>query len=743
LKSLSNFLCLQVTYFRYKNQHLMKSENIKKMILRSSVVLVALFGLFFYNMNEPKVVPKDKEALILQGLIQAIEYVHFTKKPIDDNFSKVVYKSYLERLDGQKRFFTQKDIDQIKQYELQIDNQVNSLSFEFFNTSLPLMDNAVLKSEKYFKEIIDEPFNFNKDESIEYDPDKLDYVKNDSALKEQWKNVLSYEIMANWVEKMESQAEKEIKEGNKTDEELKADAIKDIKKRYTDWFGRLAKLKRSDRLEAYFGCISNYYDPHTDYFSPKEKQDFDINMGGKLEGIGARLQTDGDYTKVSSVVVGGPAWKTKKLQDDDVILKVAQKGQDPVDITGMRVDDVVQLVRGKKGTVVILTVRKKDNSIVDIEIERDEVQLEDSKAKSVVLNMPGSIQNIGYINLPKFYSSFETDGGNSCAVDVAEEIRKLKERNVNGIILDLRNNSGGSLNDVVDMSGLFIEDGPIVQVKGRETEPKVYNDKDKSVQYDGPLVIMVNQFSASASEIIAAAMQDYERAIIVGSNSTFGKGTVQRFWDLDQIVSGMAEFKPLGNVKMTTQKFYRINGGSTQLRGVVPDIILPDIYHYIETGEKEYDNALEWTEIDPVPYKQNVVKLENKQKLIDNSKSRIDSSKDFNLVLDYAKLAKANREQTKYPLKLNDYRAMVDKKKEESKKYDKLAKDDIVGLDITNLEVDLAKINIDESNKAKNEEFIKDLKKDIYLEETLFIMRDMINLEKSFVLQQKKIAAAN
>ncbi len=721
----------------------MKSENIKKMILRSSVVLVALFGLFFYNMNEQQVVPKDKEALILQGLIQTIEYVHFSKKPLDDTFSKVVYKTYLERLDGQKRFLTQKDIDQLKQYELQIDNQVNNLSFEFFNTSLPLMDNAVLKSEKYFKEIIDQPFNFNKGETIEYDSDKLSYVKNDNALKDQWKNILSYEIMSNWVSKIDDQAEKGNKDGNKTDEELKADAIKDINKRYTDWFGRLAKLKRSDRLEAYFGCISNYYDPHTDYFSPKEKQDFDINMGGKLEGIGARLQTDGDYTKVSSVVVGGPAWKTKKLQDDDIIMKVAQKGQASVDITGMRVDDVVQLVRGKKGTVVILTVKKKDNSIVDVEIERDEVQLEDSKAKSVVLNMPGSIQNIGYINLPKFYSSFETDGGNSCAVDVAEEIKKLKNLNVNGIILDLRNNSGGSLSDVVDMSGLFIEEGPIVQVKGRESKPNVYTDKDKSVQYDGPLVIMVNQFSASASEIIAAAMQDYERAIIVGSNSTFGKGTVQRFYDLDQVVSGLKEFKPLGNVKMTTQKFYRINGGSTQLRGVVPDIILPDIYHYIETGEKEYDNALEWSEIDAVPYKQNVVKLENKQKLIENSKSRIDQSKDFGLVLDYAKLAKANRDQTKYPLKLNDYRAMVDKKNEESKKYDKLAKIDILGLDITNLEVDLAKITIDESNKAKNDEFIKDLKKDIYLEETLFIMKDMINLEKSFVIQQKKIASAN
>ncbi|MFZ1749310.1 MAG: carboxy terminal-processing peptidase, partial [Saprospiraceae bacterium] len=440
------------------------------------------------------------------------------------------------------------------------------------------------------------------------------------------------------------------------------------------------------------------------------------------------------------ILVGGPAWKTKKLDDNDIIMKVAQKGEQPVDISGMRVDDVVQLVRGKKGTTVILTVKKKDNSIVEISIERDEVQLEESKAKSVLLNIPGKVQNIGYINLPKFYSSFEVDGGNSCAVDVADEVKKLKSQNVNGIILDLRNNSGGSLNDVVDMSGLFIEDGPIVQVKGRESKPYVHVDKDKTVQYDGPLIIMVNQFSASASEIIAAAMQDYERAIIVGSTSTFGKGTVQRFYDLDRGIRGYDEFKPLGNVKITSQKFYRVNGGSTQLKGVVPDIVLPDTYHYIETGEKEYDNPLAWTEIAPVKFGQQVVLLENKQKVIENSKQRVSESKDFNLILESAAKIKADRDMTKYPLKLNDYRAMVNKKAEDSKKYENLFKSEIEGLEIKNLSVDLSKINMDVSNQAKNEEFIKDLKKDIYLEETLYIIRDMINLEKSFALLQSKIA---
>ena len=717
----------------------MSSEKIRKMIFRSSLVITALLGLFFIKNFNQKPPVNDKEALILQGIMETTKYVHLTPKTIDNSFSAFVYKTYLDRIDFQKRFLTQQDIDKLKVFEQQIDEQTNNRTFEFFNASLPMLDAGVVKGKKYFSEFIDQPMNFSKGDVIETDADKRTYAKNDNELKAQWKNIIQFEVMSKWVQLIKDQEGKENKEGNKTEEELKADAVKDVKKRFTDWFDRVAKLRRSDRLEVYFGSITNYYDPHTDYFSPKDKQDFDINMGGKLEGIGARLTTEGDYTKVFSIVVGGPAWKTKKLDDNDVILKVTQKGKEPVDIAGMRVDDVVQLVRGKKGTTVILTIRKKDNSVVDVSIERDEVQLEDNKAKSVLLNIPGKIQNIGYINLPSFYSSFETEGGNSCAADVAEEIKKLKSQQVNGIILDLRNNGGGSLNDVVDMSGLFIEQGPIVQVKGKESKPFLHVDKDKSVLYSGPLVIMVNQFSASASEIIAAAMQDYNRAIIVGSNSTFGKGTVQRFYDLDRGISGYDEFKPLGAVKMTTQKFYRINGGSTQLKGVVPDIILPDTYHYIKTGEKDYDNPLEWTEISSVPFSQNVVLIENKQKLLENSKSRVAESKDFQMVLESALQIKQNRDQTKYPLKINDYRSMINKKNEESKKFDNLFKNEIAGLDIKNLEADMAKINRDDSNIAKNQEFIKGLKKDIYIEESLFIIRDLINLEKSFVALQPNI----
>ncbi|MCZ2337489.1 MAG: carboxy terminal-processing peptidase [Chitinophagales bacterium] len=718
----------------------MDSKIIKKMILRSSVVIAALFGVYFLGIVKPQPQPiaDEKEALILQGMLQAINHGHFNPKKIDDQMSEAVFDSYLEKLDSYKRFFTQKDIDILNQYKYQLDDQVKALSFEFFDVSLPLLDVGIRKAEKYFLEAIDGKIDFDAKGKYETDPEKIEYALDDAALKKRWEEAVHWYVMTNWVRSEESQ--KEIKDNKeiKTAEELKTEAIQDTRKKYVDYFDRMKKFRRQDRLDAYLKSICNYYDPHTDYFSPVEKQNFDINMGAKLEGIGARLQLEGDYTKVFSIVVGGPAWKTKKLEENDIIMKVAQKGQEPVDIAGMRLDDVVQLIRGKKGTTVILTVKKKDNSIVDISIERDEVQLDDSKAKSVLINIPDKIHNISYIYLPKFYSSFEADGGNSCATDVADEIKKLKDQHVNGIILDLRNNSGGSLYDVVEMSGFFIESGPIVQVKGREDKPTLYQDKDNSVLYDGPLVIMVNQYSASASEIIAAAMQDYDRALIVGS-TTFGKGSVQRFWDLDSRISGYNDFKPFGSVKVTMQKFYRVNGGSTQLKGVTPDINLPDIYQFIEMGEKDYEFPMSWSEIEPAKYSQSVVLLENKKRIEERSKERVAQSEDFKLILEKATKLKEDKDKTEFPLDLDSYKAMVEQRALDDKKYENLFKNDVQGLVINNLPVDLQKIEKDESLKAKNDEFIKDLKKDVYLEETMYIIRDMINMEKSFVYLQHKI----
>jgi len=731
---------------------------------------VLTLGAFYPNNDAPPY--EEREAVILHGVLNFIKQAHVNPKPIDDNFSKEVFKMYLERIDNGKRFLTKADIDLLKINELTIDDQVNARNLDFFDVSLGKLEAGVAKGNKIFTDLItNHKFDFDKSEIIELDNDKKSWASDDVDLKDIWRKYLKYDIIQKFNRKKskqedelekwkENQLEIDFKKKNtspsdeisteddykrpaiKTEAELLADAKADTKENFEDWFERLNDQDRSDRFETYLSAITNYFDPHTDYFNPKEKQDFDINMGGKLEGIGARLSIEDDYTKVVSIVPGGPAHIGDELEVDDLIMAVTQEGdEEATDIVGWKISDVVQKIRGKKGTVVKLTVKKKDGSIVDISIERDRVIIDQSFARSVLLDFPGTANNIGYIKLPKFYSSFENEDGNSCAKDVAKEIEKLKGENVNGIILDLRNNTGGSLSDVVDMTGLFIEEGPIVQVKPKNRKAYVHSDTDPGVQYDGPLIIMTNHLSASASEILAAALQDYGRAIIVGSNSTFGKGSVQRFFDLDRAFTGNNdEMKPLGNLKISMQKFYRVDGGSTQLKGVTPDIILPDSYHFIETGEKEYDNALEWSEIEKEEYSQNVVELKNKSKIVALSKSRVENSEDFQLILENAARLKKNRDFSKYPISIKEYQAVIDQRKEESKKFENLLEDDVQYLKVENMGVDTSYINSDESRIARNKVWIEGLKKDIYLEETLKIIRDLINNEDSYsAIEQKFI----
>jgi carboxyl-terminal processing protease len=593
-----------------------------------------------------------------------------------------------------------------------------------------VINKGIEKTRHWYPEILSQPFDFTAPDSIETDGDKRQYARNDAELKEFWRSYLKYETLIRLSEKIKEQEEltEEPEGGRKSIAELEEDAREDVKEVFDDWFKRLDKVRRSDRFEMYVNSITNVFDPHSDYFNPKEKQDFNINMSGRLEGIGARLQMDGDFTKVVMIIPGGPAWKQKELEVDDKIFKVQQETQtEPVDVTGWLVDEVVQLIRGPKGTKVSLTVRKTDGSVKEITIVRDEVILDEGFARSAVLELEGAIGNVGYISLPKFYADFENPDGRSCSEDVAIEVKKLMEANVKGIILDLRNNSGGSLNDVVQMSGLFIEDGPIVQVKGRESAPRVLVDRDEKVLYSGPLVIMVNSQSASASEILAAAMQDYGRAVIVGSQSTFGKGTVQRFLDLDQVVNGYSDLKPLGELKVTLQKFYRVNGGSTQLKGVTPDINLPDNQQFIASGEKELEYPMEWTEIKAVEYKQDVVKLNTLDAIRSNSENRIKASPQFSKVIANAMRIKEIREQTIVPLQLDQYRALDLAREEESNEFKK-SFGKIDKLHPQNLTIDLPAISSDSSKLGRNQAWIETMGKDIYIEETLYIMKDLLTI---------------
>ncbi|NUN99706.1 MAG: carboxy terminal-processing peptidase [Saprospiraceae bacterium] len=685
-----------------------------------SLVAVGLFAAAFF----PNPTDQEKEAVLMQAMLKGLEQMHYDPPAIDDEFSKKVFDFYLENIDGAKRFFTQKEIAQLEAYRLKLDDEAKAGSFECFNLSLELLNAAMNKTQGYYREILAKPFDFTVDEKVELDGDKRTYAKNDAELKEYWRRYLKYETLERLVSKLDAQ-EKETEK--KTAEELEKISREDILKLFDDFYDRLSKLKREDRLSAYLNAISGIYDPHTNYFQPIERENFDIRFSGRLEGIGAQLLTDGDYTKVSSIVVGGPAWKGKDLQENDVILSVAQGSAEPVDIKGMQINDVVQLVRGAKDTEVRLTVKKVDGTVKVISIIRDIVVLDERFAKSLILDGASKNEKIGFIYLPSFYADFEHRDGRFCSQDVAIEIAKLKAEKVDGIILDLRNNTGGSLNDVVRMSGFFIEKGPIVQVKSRNGMPDVQNDVDAGVQYNGPLIVMVNSYSASASEILAAALQDYNRAIIVGSSpSTFGKGTVQRFVDLDRTIRGFEQFKPLGSVKMTMQKFYRINGGSTQKKGVIPDIILPDSYYYLKTGEQEEKYSLDWTEIEPVAYSQNVMKIKNLDKIKANSEARTKNSEVFRKMLENAKRLEAQREMTAYPLKLEAYRAFEKELQASAEPYKNLM-DAVVNTGIQNPNADVAVINADESKKARNEDWIKTVSKDIYLKETLQIMHDLIS----------------
>jgi carboxyl-terminal processing protease len=691
-----------------------------------SIVLVGVLLLAFYN----PVDESEKEAVLMQSILNWMDRFHFSPKQVDDQFSQQAYDLYLDRLDPGRRWLTQEDLDRLQSHKLKLDDEALAGQYPFFDLSIEMLKAGIQKSGAYYKEMLAQPFDFSKDETILFQGDEKPFAKNDAELKEYWRKMMKYETMTRLEDKLEAQEKGEDEELNgKSFDELEADARQEVMDVFDRWYNRLAKEDRADYLSVYLNVFTNIFDPHSGYFEPIEKENFDIGMAGKLEGIGARLQGDGEYVKVTSIVVGGPAWKQGDLEENDKISKVAQgEGGEWTDVTGWQLDDVVQLIRGKKGTTVRLGVKKVDGTMEEITIIRDVVILEESFAKSLLLHTDAK-EKVGYIRLPRFYDDFSDANGRSCAEDVAKEIEKLKKENVKGLVLDLRNNPGGSLRDVITMSGLFIEKGPVVQVKSRGRKAEVYNDTDPQVQWDGPLVVMVNNFSASASEILAAALQDYDRALIVGSKSTFGKGSVQRFFDLDRFTMNN-DVKPLGAIKLTIQKYYRVDGGSVQLKGVEPDVILPDNYVYIETGEKEQEYPLEWTEIAPADYASSgYLSGKEKAKLQQASMKRLKENGVFNQIEKNAVELKDRRENNEFPLELDAFRNEQNEWAARGDAFDALFENEVV-FGVSNPKVDVEGIESNESKKARNDKWLADMKKDVYLEETLNIMRDLLQMKK-------------
>lgn len=691
----------------------MKNFLIKHKLILSFLLLLSIFcGYAFVDNDEDK--EKKERAIVLRNLIQE----HYNPPYVDDNYSKKVFELYLKQLDFNKRFFTQQDSISFASYKTKLDDEINNGTVEFFEKTNAIYEQRLTQIATTFHSYLAQPFDFTTKEDIQLDAEKRSFAKDEKELNEQWRKYFKYIVLLRIEDKLEQQKNAATDTSIKVQpyETIEKEARAKIEKEHTEMFKRLQKETKADRFAEYINANVHVFDPHSDFFPPIEKENFDIQLSGTLEGIGATLQEKDGYIKVANIVPGSPSYKQGELKPDDLILKVAQGNDEPVDVVDMKLNSAVKLIRGKKGTTVKLTVKKPTGAIKVIAIVRDVVVLEESFAKSMIVTDSLSKLKVGYILLPSFYANFENTDSRSCSKDIKIELEKLKTEQVDGIILDLRNNGGGSLSDVVKIGGYFIDQGPIVQVKGKEDRPYILSDEDPTLDYKGPLVILVNQFSASASEILAAAMQDYNRAIIIGSNSTYGKGTVQRFIRLPLLDNK----EEIGALKVTTQKFYRINGSSTQLKGVIPDIILPDIYSNLKIGEKEMDFALPYDMINPVPYTAWSNKTLDAKKIKSNSHNRISNNEAFKQITKNAEYVKLKQDKTDHTLNLKTYQEELAK----SKKEDDLFKDGskvIAGWKFNALKAD----GTDSLKEEKNKIYIKSLQKDAYIFEGLQVIKDI------------------
>jgi carboxyl-terminal processing protease len=668
--------------------------------------------------------PPSKYERIIQSVGEMLMQGHYSPKEINDDFSKVVFKKFLEDLDPEKTYFTKQDIDALRKYETRIDDEIKGAPVEFFKAAGDIFNKRVESSAKIYKEILSKPFDFSTNESIITDSKKIDFPATEKDRVELMRKRLKYLVLEQYVDMQTARTKNAGKDTAvaKSDAELEKmararaeKAMDRIRDRYT------YKFNDDEKFSIYVNAVTNMMDPYTEFFLPVDKRSFDEQLSGTFFGIGASLTYDEGNIKINSLLTGSPAWKSQQLEVGDVIMKVSQGGDTAIDLTGYAVEDAVKLIRGKKGTEVRLTIKKKDGTIKVISLQRDKIVQDETFARSAVVD--NGTSKTGYIFLPEFYANFDDPNGSRSAVDVAKEVMKLKQQNVDGIVIDLRNNGGGSLMDVVQMAGLFIDEGPIVQVKDRDGRASSLRDKDGSVLYDGPLAVMVNEFSASASEIFAAAIQDYGRGIIIGSTSTYGKGTVQRSISLDP-ENFMSQNSELGSLKITLQKYYRINGGSVQLKGVIPDVVVPDKYEYLEYREKNNTNALPWDEITKSNYKKwdDGYDLQTIKNL---SNGRINANPIFQNIRQKTEwLSKQNDKEV--PLEITKYKKEQEARSVIVKQLDSLTKL-TDSLKMSFVTQDAERINADKDKSERYNQWLKSLKADIYLDQAVKVIGDIRN----------------
>ena len=701
-------------------------------IISGIISLVIYFEVSNVNFSSDE---PNKDRLLVDLVSYVLDKLHYDPQIINDDFSIKVYDDFIHAVDSQKRFLLKSDLELFSQYRLSIDDQINTSEITFFNVVHETLKTRIDEVESFYNEILEVPFNFQINEEINLDYENLEYAENTNELKKIWRKRLKLSALDGYASKKEinDEEKEDVEKKILSDSEIEKESRTSIVNNLKDFFQFKSELERADWFSIYLNSIVTQFDPHTSYFAPEAKEIFDQNISGKFQGIGARLFKRNQQVEISEIIIGGPVWRDNLLNVGDIIIAVAQSiEEEPIEISLMKLTDATDLIKGEKGTNVFLTVKRVDGGIEQVEITRDVVELEETYAKSSIIKDDSNVY--GLINLPRFYVDFADYGERNAASDIKNEILGLKSKGINGLILDLRNNGGGSLKTVVDITGFFIEKGPVVQVKSIGGRKEILRDNDPSVIWDGPLVILVNEFSASASEILAAALQDYNRAIILGSKQTYGKGTVQNVIDLNNVISGNT-YGDLGSLKITTDKFYRVNGGSTQLEGVKSDLIFPNRYSYIDIGEKDLENPLSWDKIDPAKY-DNSVKIFNYSQAITNSIDRISQNEYFSLIDQHAKLIKSKQDDKTISL---DYKSYKEDREKFKSQTDKLK---IIEEFITPYLFEWNENNLNSNSsynddmKEKRDRWIETLEKDIYVDEAMNLLKDLSSFNGNDILSQ-------
>jgi len=706
-------------------------------------LLLALIGfgaLFFAFRNSSigRSTSSNPRQQLLTELGKVLEDLHYTPKVIDDQFSKMVFTRFLDQMDGDKTLFLKKDIDSLKVFETNLDNEIHGSPIAFVPAVSSLYDRRMAEAAVIYKDMLKNPFSFSDNETAELDGEKLAWAKNEEERNDRWRKKLKFLILERFYD-LQEQREKNKDEKDfvvLADSALERKAREQVLKVMNDNFARIKSTFNEEvRFSTYLNTITNLMDPHSDYFAPVEKRAFDERMSSEFFGIGAQLTKDDYGIKIASIITGGAAYKSGQIVVNDIIIKVAQGSGEPVDVSAYATEDAVKLIRGNKGTEVRLTLKKEDGTIKAVSLIREKVEQDQGLARSAVIQQ-GS-KKIGYILLPDFYSNFEDANGHHCAEDVAVELKKLKAEKVDGIVIDIRTNGGGSLYEVVKMVGLFIKSGPIVQVKDRSgnVDQMTWRDNDESILYEGPLAVLVNEFSASASEIFAGAIQDYNRGIIIGSSSTFGKGTVQRQIPFGSRNDFSTSRTDMGAMTLTFQKFYRVNGGSTQLKGIVPDIIIPDKYEYYKVREKDMPDALAWDEIQKATFlewqpKEIIINIAAKEN------AQIQANANLNLLKNNLIWLSKNVEQP-IPLQLDTYR----QKQKQMQTTDSQNTTLLISpteMEITYLAIEKDKF-LSHPDKSKADFYaawIKSLRKDMHIEEGVRVVEQLAAAQKTgFVIK--------